>query len=193
MIAKTIAEKRQAGEEFILLEGLCNNRKLSKDDDRLSLRYMDELFAIEKGLGEVAAVISLQCKEEPTTFIEDKFEVFEQPVVVEKVKKVRGEDEEEEEEEVKEEPPAEEEEEGAEKKIKFDPSIYKWTVTNRNAKNLPQVFRDYKGINFHPEVRQAKDVEGGNAGQQISGVLDQFLQRVLEESAARYIYQQVIF
>lgn len=59
MISKTIAEKRKAGEEYILLEGLCNNRKLSKEDDRLSLRYMDELFIIEKGIGEVAAVISL--------------------------------------------------------------------------------------------------------------------------------------
>jgi hypothetical protein len=32
---------------------------LDSEDDRLSLRYMDELFAIEKVIGEVAAVISL--------------------------------------------------------------------------------------------------------------------------------------
>jgi hypothetical protein len=58
MIQATIAEKRST-EEYILLEGLCNNIKLSNEDDRLSLRYMDELFAIEKVIGEVAAVISL--------------------------------------------------------------------------------------------------------------------------------------
>lgn len=99
---------------------------------------MDELFAIEKGLGEVAAVISLQKEEEMTTFIEDKFEEFEKPVVVEKVAKVRGEDDEDEEAEQEPEPVADADEgEEGEKKIKFDPSLFKWTVTNRNAKNLP--------------------------------------------------------
>jgi len=58
MVQSTIAEKR-TGEEYILIEGLCNNCKLHSEDDRLSLRYMDELFCIEKVIGEVAAVISL--------------------------------------------------------------------------------------------------------------------------------------
>ena len=40
-------------QEFILLEGanLCD--KLSQVDSKLQLRYMDELFLIEKHFGEV--------------------------------------------------------------------------------------------------------------------------------------------
>merc|ERR1712166_978500 len=121
---------------------------------------MDELFAIEKGLGEVAAVISLQKEEEMTTFVEDKFEEFEKKEEKVKVVKVKSEDDEEDVEDIPE-PPAEEDDPDAEKKVKFDPSIFKWTVTNRNAKNLPQVFRDFKGINFHPEVKQAKEFGEG--------------------------------
>ena len=54
------------------------------------------------------------------------------PEVVEKVAKVEGEEGEEEEAE-----PAPVEEEGDAAKPKWDPSEYKWTITNRRAKNLP--------------------------------------------------------
>ena len=37
---------------------------------------MDEFFAIEKGIGEIYSVISLQFKLESTQFIADKFEEF---------------------------------------------------------------------------------------------------------------------
>lgn len=43
LIQATIAEKR-TNQQFILLEGLCNNRKLYDENEKLSLRYMDELF-----------------------------------------------------------------------------------------------------------------------------------------------------
>lgn len=185
MIQATIAEKRTT-EEYILLEGICNNIKLESEDDRLSLRYMDELFAIEKVIGEVAAVISLQFKEQETNFVEDRFEVFEVPVVEEKPAKVEGEEGEEENE------PAPVEEEGDAAKPKWDPSEFKWTITNRRAKNLPQVFRDYKGINFHDEVKPAEEF-GQSSSDQISKCLDDFCGRVMEESSARYLYQQVIF
>jgi len=59
MICQTIAEKKTT-QQFILLEGLCNNRKLAHEDDKLNQRYMDELFQIEKHIGEISAVISLQ-------------------------------------------------------------------------------------------------------------------------------------
>jgi len=67
LIQATIAEKR-TNQQFILLEGLCNNRKLTDEDDKLSLRYMDELFQIERHIGEVSSVISLQYEAEPTQF-----------------------------------------------------------------------------------------------------------------------------
>lgn len=44
----------------MLLEGLCNQEKLSNEDDKLELRYMDELFEIETKIGEVAGIIGLQ-------------------------------------------------------------------------------------------------------------------------------------
>lgn len=45
---------------------------------------MDEIFQIEKCVGEIAGVISLQFKLQPTEFIADAFEHFEEPVKEEK-------------------------------------------------------------------------------------------------------------
>ena len=58
LLRHTIAEKR-TDERFVLLEGLFNNQKLQNEDDKLEVRLMDEYFAIEQNLGEVAACISL--------------------------------------------------------------------------------------------------------------------------------------
>jgi len=61
LVQNTIAANRTS-QKFILLEGLCNSNKLESDEQRLELRFMDEFFAIEKGIGEVFAVVSLQFK-----------------------------------------------------------------------------------------------------------------------------------
>lgn len=45
---------------------------------------MDELFIVEKCIGEVAGVINLSSKAEATNFVQDKWEEFEAPVVEEK-------------------------------------------------------------------------------------------------------------
>jgi len=184
LIQATIAEKRTT-QQFILLEGLCNNRKLSDDDDKLSLRYMDELFQIERNIGEVAAVISLQYTAEPTQFTEDKWEEF-APVVIEE-KKAPELDEDGN--PIEEEAPPEEEEPA---KPKWNPAEFKWTVTNRRAKNMPQLFRDYKGINCHCEEKLST-VFSDFKEDSVTKSLDEFCQRVLEDHTARYIYQQVIF
>ena len=42
-----------------MIEGMCNQNKLSNDEDKLELRFMDELFDIEKNIGEVVGVIGL--------------------------------------------------------------------------------------------------------------------------------------
>mmetsp|Transcript_44530 Transcript_44530/g.60390 ORF Transcript_44530/g.60390 Transcript_44530/m.60390 type:complete len:126 (+) Transcript_44530:742-1119(+) len=57
LIQQTIREKR-TNQKYILLEGLCNNRKLQNEDERLELRHMDEMFGIENTIGEVVSVIS---------------------------------------------------------------------------------------------------------------------------------------
>jgi hypothetical protein len=67
LVQHTIAERR-TNQRFILLEGLCNNAKMENEMDKLSFRYMDEIFAIERSLGEIASVIGLQYGVEPTTF-----------------------------------------------------------------------------------------------------------------------------
>ena len=89
---------------------------------------MDELFMIEKHIGEVQAIVGLQFNSEKE-YIEDyeiQYEEFPEPEQV--PVKVKAEDEEEEQ------PPAEEEEQ---KKPAFKPEDYKWTVTDRKPKNLP--------------------------------------------------------
>lgn len=58
LLKETLGQKR-TNQKFVILEGLCNSMKLENSDDQLELRYMDELFAIEAIIGEVAAVIGL--------------------------------------------------------------------------------------------------------------------------------------
>ena len=140
VLKATITEKR-TNQNFILLEGVCNNQKLEDIEDQLELRFMDELFGIENIIGEVAAVISLQYKVEQELLIEDhvQYEKFPTPPQVQEKAKTGDEDEEEEE------PPAEEEGEEPKEPV-FKPENFKWTVSNRNPKNLPQLFMLKKGI-----------------------------------------------
>jgi len=107
------------------LEGLCNNSKLSNEDDKHELRCMDEFFDIEKNIGYVQAIIGLQFNYESETIEEkdlehEKFDDADKedpkPVLDDEGSPV---------------PPAE----GA--KPAFKPSDYEWTITNRMPKNLP--------------------------------------------------------
>jgi len=82
LIKHTIQQVRK-GQKFILLEGFCNSGKLIFDDDRFELRYMDELFMIEKHIGEVQAVIGLQFNSDKE-YIEEhevQYEEFPEPEV----------------------------------------------------------------------------------------------------------------
>merc|ERR1712083_568782 len=73
LVQNTIAANRTS-QNFILLEGLCNSSKLDSDEQKLELRFMDEFFAIEKGIGEVFAVVSLQFKSESPEFVAEQEE-----------------------------------------------------------------------------------------------------------------------
>lgn len=181
MIQATVAEKR-TNQSFILLEGLCNNNKLENEEDKLSLRYMDELFQIEKSIGEIVAAIGLQYHLEPTSFADYNWEVFEEPVVEEKKAKILDEEGNE-----VDAPPAEPEAEGEAKVAKFNPAEFKWTVTNRRAKNLPQLFRDYKGVNCQCEERPSESFSQAQ-GEAVTKSLDDFCSRVIDDSEGRFIY-----
>ena len=64
LIKETINQHKQSPQKYILLEGFCNSGKLIFDDDRLELRFMDELFQIEKHIGECVAIVGLQFNSE---------------------------------------------------------------------------------------------------------------------------------
>jgi hypothetical protein len=53
LLAYHVAANRSSGQRYIMIEGLCNASRLMHTDDQMELRLMDELFAIEKYLGEV--------------------------------------------------------------------------------------------------------------------------------------------
>ena len=58
-----IAQVRTPAHRYLIIEGLCSSPSLLKEEeDKLELRLMDELFAVEKIIGEVQGVIGLQFK-----------------------------------------------------------------------------------------------------------------------------------
>jgi hypothetical protein len=58
LIRETISAKK-TNQKFVLLEGMCNSRKLRDESDQLALRYMDEFFCIEGVIGEIKAIVGL--------------------------------------------------------------------------------------------------------------------------------------
>jgi hypothetical protein len=80
LIKHTVGQVRDK-QKFILVEGFCNSGKLLYEDDKLEMRYMDELFMIEKYIGEVQSVVGLQFYSEKE-YIEDyevEYEQFPDP------------------------------------------------------------------------------------------------------------------
>lgn len=59
MLKHTVEKVSRGKSKMILIEGLCNSNKLIFDDDRLDLRFMDEIFAIEKHIGDIIAIVGL--------------------------------------------------------------------------------------------------------------------------------------
>lgn len=186
LVQKTIAANRTT-QKFILLEGLINSNKLESSEEQLELRFMDEFFSIEKNIGEVNSVISMQFKVEPTQIKEEEMEEFKQEEEKEEAKQ-DGEDKNS---QNGEEAPPEDPE--APKVEVFEPSKFAWTKTNGKPKTLPQLFRDYKGINCHPEEKQAESFNATSVREQIVRALDEFCKEVIKEDNTRNIYQQVIF
>ena len=58
MLRSTITEKR-TNQKFVILEGLCNSHKFQSEEEKLELRNMDELWQIERHIGEIKAIIGL--------------------------------------------------------------------------------------------------------------------------------------
>jgi hypothetical protein len=125
LLKETIASKR-SNQGYVLIEGLCNNPKLSKEEDQLELRLMDEFLDIEMNIGQIKAIIGLQFAYEPEVVDENtlEWERFPEVEVAAQPKPVEGEE-------------AAEGEDGAKKVQAFQPELFQWTVTNKKSKNLP--------------------------------------------------------
>jgi len=156
LLQQTIAEKR-TNQRFILIEGLCNSNKLASEDAQLELRFMDEIFAIEKCLGEVDSCVSLTfCQENKPDPAETKYEEYEEEVVVEKEVKLDEEGN-----PIPEEVPEEDPE--APKKVKFNPKDFQgegkagWTITDKKSKNLLTLFASMKGTKAQADLRDAEN------------------------------------
>ena len=136
---------------------MSNSNRLVGPDDRLELRFMDELFMIEKHIGEVQGIVGLQYEAEKEYIDENEveYEVFEQPEQPSFTQKKAGGEEGGDEEPPAEEPPTEGGEEGEKKGPAFKVEDWKWTISDRRPKNLPQLFMQSKGIGARHEVRTA--------------------------------------
>ena len=60
LIRGKIQAHRRYYQTSIMIEGLCNSNRLTEEEHKLELRFMDELFMIEKHIGEVQAIVGLQ-------------------------------------------------------------------------------------------------------------------------------------
>lgn len=84
-----------------------------------------------------------------------------------------------------EQPPAAEEEEA--KAPVFNPADYKWSITNRVSKNLPQLFKDLKGSSATCEEKPSTSFDDV-AQEAVSMCLDQFCARVQADAGNKHIY-----
>ena len=184
LIRSTIQEKR-TNQKFVLLEGFCNSAKLEHESDKLEVRMMDEFFQIEKHLGEVRAVFGLQDELEEQAVDASKVALVEFPAEAEGEKKPVAPAE-------GDEAPADGGEEGGEAKAPaFEPKDYQWTVTNKQARNLPQLFLSCKPKQTTKhEVKKAASYSSSESAA-ISGALDELCQQV--QGGDGYSYTQVLF
>jgi len=154
---------------------------------------MDEFFAIERSIGEVVGVISLQSEKEVTTF--DLPNDCYEEIVVEEVKqaapKAEGGDDEEEGDQEAAAP-------GGDPKVpKWSHKDFRWSITNGRSKNLPILFRNTKGgvvgktSSF--EEKNWKSFGKNSHGDAAVQALDEFCSKINDEGQSIYLYQQVIF
>jgi len=164
----------------------------------MELRLIDELFTIERNIGEVQAVIGLQFNSEKEYTDEDeieyeRFEVAETPRKDDAKPVGDGE-------EASEQPPAEDPAAAAKKKSAFKPEEWEWTKCDRKPKNLAQLFMQSKGNLAKHELRTAEQYSSSQY-EAISKSLDEFCGKLMtfltteaqQGGDTRYLYQQIIF
>lgn len=65
---------------------------------------------------------------------------------------------------------------------------FNWTISNRQPKNLPQLYMGCKGINTLHEVKQAADIDASSQ-KAISKCLDDFCARLQDsDNDGKFLY-----
>lgn len=174
LINETIREQR-GDQMYIILEGLCNSEKLVNQNDKLELRFMDEFQNIEKNIGQVAGVISLQYSYEQEVI--DASEVLKVQFEIEPPKPVAP---------LGEEVPEGEVEEVEVKVPPFQPEKFEWTITNKLSKNMPMLFTLSKGAtNVLHEVKASESFAPAQY-EGISKSLDEFCQKIKDQKTSEF-------
>ena len=78
-------------------------------------------------------------------------------------------------------------------KSKFDPSQFKWTVTDQRARNLAQIFKDFKSDKFLSDDIKSEKFSASQAEAVTKG-LDAFCDEIcMGKCGDRAIYRQIVF
>lgn len=144
---------------------------------------MDELFAVQRDIGEICGVLALNNEKQETTFEVTQSMIEEPEEAVEEEKAP----------EVDENGNPIEVEGGEEKKVaEFNPRKFKWTITNGKSKNLPMMLRDGRDT-WSFEEKNWKVMGCNSHADATVKSLDEFCGKVADDSDSRRLYQQVIF
>ena len=173
LMKETVASKR-SNQKYVLLEGMCNSPKLQDEEDRLELRLIDEFHDIEKYIGEITAIIGLQSAYEREAIDEKelKYEEFAKADEAQEKPKVAAEEGDE----------GAQEEDGEKKAPAFKPEDYRWTIQNREPKNLPQLFMAEKGKDTTIHETKTSEQFSSSQYEAISRSLDDFCKKVKEDN-----------
>lgn len=197
VIKECIAEKR-TNQAYVLLEGMCNHKKLANEDDQMEVRYMDEFFALEELVAKVGAVISLGYEFQTELVAEVKVDPKQDEerkaalAAKERAKREKAKAE------AEEGGGAPEEEEGV-KKETFEPLMFNWSNSNKEPKNLAQLYNCVKGGNFVPDKKDwsdyAADEKDADVKVCVAKALDDFCSKIdaLDDEADKCWYVQVKF
>lgn len=176
-ILKECISEQRTNQDHVLLEGMCNHKLLAAEDDQMEVRYMDEFFALEEDVAKVGAVINLGYEYQKELIEEVKVD----PKQDEERKAALAAKERERREKLK----AAADDDGTapteEKKSDFEPLAFNWSESNKQPKNLAQLFYSVKGGNFVPETKPWNDYaeDGAEAdGKVIAAALDDFCKKI---------------
>lgn len=152
--------------------------------DTLEMRLMDEFFAIEKAVGDVKAVFSLQNQEESTVIDSASFEKIQFTEEEKEAMKPKAPAE-------GDEPPAEDG--GEPKPPAWCATDFEWTMTNNKPTNLPQLFIRCKSKTgpVKSDSKKSEQYSSLSDNDAIQKSLDDMCHRVQQDGA--YHYYQVVF